>query len=230
MRQMWVLCMVLTLVPVRAGAESPATLATPKDKVSYALGVQAAKSMKQQGIDVDPDLMMRGLKDALSGKKLLLPESDLGKALRMYQAELRQKRTAEQRLAAAENQKKGDAFLAANAKKDGVVTLPGGLQYKILKAGQGNVPTVADRVQVQYRGTHIDGTEFDSSYDKATPTTIPVKGATIAGWTEALTRMPVGSKWQLVIPPNLAYGTRGAGSIVGPNETLIFELELLAIK
>jgi FKBP-type peptidyl-prolyl cis-trans isomerase FklB len=131
-------------------------------------------------------------------------------------------------MAAADNKKEGDAFLAENMKKEGVMALPSGLQYKILKAGSGKMPTDADTVECNYRGTFINGTEFDSSYRTGKPATLKVKGV-IPGWQEALKLMPVGSKWQLFIPPQLAYGERGSGPI-GPNATLIFDLELLAIK
>ncbi len=227
-RYSWILGFILFAFP--ATAEDPPLPKNQKDKVSYGMGVQAAKSLKQQGIDVDPDLMMKGLKDELSGGKLLISEDEIGKSLRMYKAGLRQKRVEDKKLAAAENKKKGEAFLADNAGKEGVVTLPGGLQYRILKAGDGKVPAAADKVEVHYRGTHIDGSEFDSSNKTGKPATFLVKGGIIRGWTEALTRMPVGSKWQLFVPHNLAYGTRGAGTAIGPNETLVFELELLAIK
>jgi FKBP-type peptidyl-prolyl cis-trans isomerase FklB len=131
--------------------------------------------------------------------------------------------------AAAENKTKGEAFLAENKKKEGVVTLPSGLQYKILKAGEGPKPTAEDSVKCNYRGTLIDGKEFDSSYKRNEPATFPVKGV-IKGWTEALQLMPVGSKWQLFIPPDLAYGERGAGELIQPEATLIFEVELLSIE
>jgi FKBP-type peptidyl-prolyl cis-trans isomerase FklB len=149
--------------------------------------------------------------------------------MRTFQTELRDKQQAKRKAEGDENLKAGEVFLAENRKKEGVVTLPNGLQYKILKAGGGRKPTEADTVEVNYRGTLIDGTEFDSSYKRGKPVTFKVTGV-IKGWTEALKLMPVGSKWQLFIPPQLAYGERGAGQAIGPNATLIFEIELLAIK
>jgi FKBP-type peptidyl-prolyl cis-trans isomerase FklB len=159
----------------------------------------------------------------------LLTEEEARAAIMHLQAQLRQKQIEAMKLAGEKNQKAGEAFLAENKKKEGVVTLPSGLQYKILKAGEGKKPTAEDTVVCNYRGTLIDGTEFDSSYKRGEPATFPVRGV-IKGWTEALQLMPVGSKWQLFIPPTLAYGERGAGAQIGPDATLIFEVELISIK
>jgi len=148
----------------------------------------------------------------------------------VFQVDLRQKQAEATKLAAEKNKKEGEAFLVENKRKEGVVTLPSGLQYKILKAGTGKKPTEGDTVECIHRGTLIDGTEFDSSYRSKKPMTFKVSGGIIQGWSEALKLMPVGSKWQLFIPPQLAYGDRGAGDIIGPNATLIFEVELLAVK
>jgi len=219
-----------TILATPAVADDPSVLKTQKDKVSYGLGVEAARKFRSQGIEVDPDMLARGLKDGLSGAKLLMPEEDLGKIVNVYQAGLKQERAAQRKLDSEENRKKGEAFLAENGTKEGVVTLPSGLQYRVLKEGAGKVPSDDDAVQVHYRGTHIDGTEFDSSHKSGKPATFKVKGGIIPGWKEALMRMPVGSKWQLFIPPRLAYGERGLGSVIGPNETLVFEVELLSVK
>jgi FKBP-type peptidyl-prolyl cis-trans isomerase FklB len=199
--------------------------------VSYAIGVDAARSFKRQGVEFDIDALAKGLRDAFSGGKLLLDANELRLTLSIFQNELRHRRTqARTRLAKdAARMKSGEAFLNENKTKEGVVTLPSGLQYKILRAGDGKKPTDADTVEVIYRGTLIDGTEFDSS-PPGQPATFKVKGEVIPGWTEALQLMPVGSKWQIFVPPQLAYGDRGAGTKVGPNATLIFELELVAIK
>jgi FKBP-type peptidyl-prolyl cis-trans isomerase FklB len=205
-------------------------LKTEKDKVSYAIGMNVGANFKRQGIDVDPNLFMQGIKDATSGGKTLLTEDEERAVLTQYQGELRAKMQEEAKQAAETNKKAGEEFLAANKSKEGVVTLPSGLQYKILKEGNGPKPTASDTVECNYRGTLINGTEFDSSYKRGQPAKFPVTGV-IKGWTEALQLMPVGSKWQLFIPSDLAYGERGTpGGEIGPNSTLIFEVELLGIE
>ena len=158
-----------------------------------------------------------------------LTDAEARAAVMELQAEMRQKMTEARRVVGEENKKAGDAFLAANKTKPGVVTLPSGLQYKVLKMGDGKKPTLNDTVVCNYRGTLINGTEFDSSYKRNQPATIPVNGV-IKGWTEALQLMPTGSKWQLFIPSDLAYGAAGAGNLIGPNATLIFDVELLSIQ
>jgi len=218
--------LVLAL-PAFAAAEP--VLKSQRDKVSYGIGVNIIRSFQQQGVDVDLDLVTKGMRDTASGGKLLMTEEDLHTTLTAYQNELRQKYGQKMKLAGEANRKEGLAFLAANAKKEGVVTLPSGLQYRILKAGSGPKPTATDAVECNYRGTLINGTEFDSSARAGKPLAFKVDGV-IAGWTEALKLMPVGSKWQLFIPPNLAYGAQGAGPRIEPHTTLIFEIELVAIK
>ncbi len=208
-------------------AESPA-LKTDKDKVNYAIGVNIIGSIKQQGVDIDLDLVIQGMKDANSGGKLLLSDEEVRIGIDKYQTAVRQKQSLIRSKAAEDNKKEGEAFLAENAKKEGVVVLPSGLQYKILKVGDGKKPTDRDTVECQYRGTLVNGTEFDSSYRTGKPATFKIT-AVIPGWREALQLMPVGSTWQLFVPSKLGYGERGAGRI-GPNATLIFEVELLAIK
>jgi FKBP-type peptidyl-prolyl cis-trans isomerase FklB len=210
-------------------AEKTSVLQTEKDKVSYGIGVEVARGFQQQGIEVNIDVLVKGLRDALSGAKLLMTEDDLRATLSAFQVELAQRKAQAAKTAAEDNKKAGEAFLAQNKTKEGVVTLPSGLQYKILKAGDGTKPTDADTVECQYRGTLINGAEFDSSYRRGQPATFKVSGV-IAGWQEALKLMPVGSKWQLFVPAQLAYGEQGAGDVIGPNATLIFEVELLAIK
>lgn len=211
---------------------APLTLKTQKEKFSYALGMNTGKRMaeglKKQAVPYDPALLTRGLKDGLAGGKTLLTDAEAQTVLTDMQKEMRDKQQAKQQAEGAANKKEGEAFLAANKGKEGVVTLPSGLEYKILKAGTGAKPTAGDSVVCNYRGTLINGTEFDSSYKRGQPTTFPV-GGVIKGWTEALQLMPVGSKWQLFIPPDLAYGDRGAGGDIGPGETLIFEIELISI-
>ena len=213
-----------------AKTAAPFTLKTQKDKASYAIGMNIGRNLKKDSVDVDPAVMLRGLKDALAGGKLLMTDEEAKTALTVLQTEVRAKEEAKTKAAAVENKKTGEAFLAANKTKEGVVTLPSGLQYKIIKEGNGPKPTAEDTVLCHYRGTLVDNTEFDSSYKRGEPLKIPV-GGVIKGWTEAIQLMPVGSKWQLFIPSNLAYGERGApGSPIGPNSTLIFDVELISIE
>jgi FKBP-type peptidyl-prolyl cis-trans isomerase FklB len=211
------------------GARTPLTLKTEKDKVSYAIGVNIGKSMRKDTVDIDPAIFSRGMKDALAGGKLLLTDDEMKAALTKLQSDLRAKQEEAMQKAGEVNKKTGEDFLAQNKTKEGVVTLPDGLQYKILKEGTGPKPAAADTVVCNYRGTLIDGTEFDSSYKRGQPATFPVSGV-IKGWTEAVQLMPVGSKWQLFLPADLAYGNRGAGPDIGPNAALVFEVELLSIQ
>jgi len=214
-------------------APAPLVLKTQQEKASYAIGANIGRGMKKDGVQIDSRVLSRGISDALAGRKLAMTDAEMQAALTTLQAEVRKKLEAEAAAAAAANKAAGDQFLAANKSKEGVVTLPSGLQYKILKAGTGPKPTAADQVECNYKGTLVDGTEFDSSYKRGQPATFPV-GQVIKGWTEALQLMPVGSKWELFVPSNLAYGERGAGQrgadVIGPNSTLIFEVELLSIK
>jgi FKBP-type peptidyl-prolyl cis-trans isomerase FklB len=209
-------------------AQEPTDLKTEQDKVNYGIGVSVARNFKQQGMEVDINLVVKGMKDELTGKKVLLSDDELRKTMTAYQQEIRRKQIQERKVAALDKKKEGDAFLEENKKKEGVVILPSGLQYKILKAGEGKKPAADDTVEVSYKGTLINGKVFDSS-QPGTPLALKVKQV-IPGWQEALQLMPVGSKWQLFIPPELAYGQQGAGAEIGPNATLIFEVELLAIK
>lgn len=203
---------------------------TQEDKINYGIGVGIARNLKSQGLEIDLEMVTRGMRDTLTGAKLLVPEAELGVIMTNFQQEAQQKALQARKLAAEKNKKDGEAFLAESAKKDGVKVLPSGLQYKILKEGDGKTPTDADTVECNYRGTLIDGTEFDSSYVAGKPIVVKVKGGIIQGWSEALKLMNVGSKWQVFIPAQLAYGERGAGSQIGPNMALIFEIELLAVK
>jgi FKBP-type peptidyl-prolyl cis-trans isomerase FklB len=217
------------LFAVQAGAAEKPPLKTQKDKISYMIGVETARNFKVLGVDVDMDVLVKGLRDGMAGKKLLMTEDELRATKSAYMEDFRKKQALAMKAAGEENKKKGDAFLAENKMKEGVVTLPSGLQYKIIKAGAGKMPAETDTVECQYRGTLIDGKEFDSSYRAGQNATFKVSGV-IAGWKEALKLMTVGSKWQLFIPPELAYGPMGAGRDIGPNATLIFEVELVAIK
>jgi FKBP-type peptidyl-prolyl cis-trans isomerase FklB len=214
----------------------PLTLKTQKEKFSYALGMKMGQNLGKQSVPVDPAILARGLKDGLAGGKTLLTDDEAQAALKAVQDEVRAKQQAKMQEAqeatkkvAEANKKEGETFLTENKGKDGVVTLASGLQYKILKEGTGPKPTASDSVSCNYQGTLINGKEFDSSYKRGQPATFPVSGV-IKGWTEALQLMPVGSKWQLFIPSDLAYGDRGAGADIGPGDTLIFEVELLSIE
>ncbi len=197
--------------------------------MSYAIGLNIGKSMHKDGVEVDTAILARGVKDALAGGKTLLTDEEAKASLTALTADLRKKAEEKAQAIGVANKAEGDAFLAENKTKQGVVTLPSGLQYRILKEGTGPKPTAADTVVCNYRGTLINSTEFDSSYKRGKPATFPV-GQVIKGWTEALQLMPVGSKWQLFVPSDLAYGQRGASAEIGPNSTLIFEVELLSIE
>lgn len=210
-------------------SQSSSALPTLKDKVSYAIGMNIGNGMRQQSVDVDPNILTQGLRDALAGGKTLMTDEEAKATLTTFGAEMKKKQEEKMKAEGEANKKEGDAFLAANKTKEGVVVLPSGLQYKILKAGSGPKPTATDSVVCNYKGTLINGKEFDSSYKRGQPATFPV-GQVIKGWTEAVQLMPVGSKWELFVPSGLAYGERGAGPDIGPNATLIFEVELLSIK
>ena len=201
---------------------------TDKEKLSYTLGVNTGKNLQQQSIDIDPNQFTKGMKDALSGTKPALTDEEMLQVIMALQKDMQEKQTAKMQVVAEENKKKGEAFLAENKKKEGIKTLPSGLQYKIIKNGKGKSPKVTDTVTANYKGTSIDGNEFDSSYKRGEPATFALKGV-IPGWVEALKMMKVGSQWQIFVPANLAYGERGASPVIGPNETLIFDIELLKI-
>jgi FKBP-type peptidyl-prolyl cis-trans isomerase FklB len=219
----------------KPAAAAPLALKTQKEKTSYAVGVNIGNNLKRQELPVDPAILARGLRDAMNGAKLALTDDEmkavltqLNTEMRAKQQEIMAKQQAEAKEKGAENRKEGEVFLAANKGKEGVVTLPDGLQYKILKEGNGPKPTATDTVTCDYRGTLINGTEFDSSYKRGHPESFPVNHV-IKGWTEALQLMPVGSKWQLWIPADLAYGDTPRGGDIQPGDTLIFEVELHSI-
>jgi FKBP-type peptidyl-prolyl cis-trans isomerase FklB len=220
--------------------QAPLTLKTLKDKTSYAVGMNVGKglaaNLRQQSVEVDQVILLRGLKDAFAGGKMLLTVDEAKAVLTQLQTEVRarqqEKMKVEQekmKVAADANKKEGVEFLAENKAKEGIVTLPSGLQYKILTEGAGPKPAATDTVVCNYRGTLIDGTEFDSSYKRGQPLSIQVNGV-IKGWTEALQLMPVGSKWQLFISSELGYGDHGSPPVIGPGAALIFEVELLSIQ
>jgi len=202
----------------QVNAQEKLVLKNQKEKASYIIGMDIGGNLKRQSVDVDPNILAKGVQDALSGAKPLLSNDEIQETMAAFQKEMMEKQ-----------KQRGEAFLSENKKKEGVKTLPSGLQYKVIKAGTGKKPKLNETVTVNYRGTLIDGTEFDSSYRRGQPATFPVSGV-IPGWTEALPLMQEGAKWQLFVPPNLAYGERGAGGLIGPNATLIFEIELISVQ
>jgi FKBP-type peptidyl-prolyl cis-trans isomerase FklB len=217
--------------PAGSASAPVTTLKDTKEKFSYALGLSLGTNLHRQDVDIDPNILAQGLKDALNdNSKHLLSDQEAGDVLTQMQGAVREKAMAKMKEVEAKNKAQGDAFLAANKAKPGVTVLPSGLQYKVITAGTGPKPTASDTVVCNYRGTTVDGKEFDSSAKHGgQPATFPVSGV-IKGWTEAVQLMPVGSKWELYIPADLAYGDRGAGPDIGPGSTLIFEVELLSIE
>jgi FKBP-type peptidyl-prolyl cis-trans isomerase FklB len=212
-----------------AFAEDAPELKGGKEKLSYSIGMDIGGSLKRGSFEVDPDLLAKGLKDSYGGGKTILTEDEARKTIEEFQKTLMAKQAETMQKLSEKNKADGEKFLAENGKKEGVKTLPSGLQYKEITPGTGKSPKATDTVTTHYKGTLIDGTEFDSSYKRGQPATFQVSGV-IPGWTEALQRMKAGAKWQLFVPPNLAYGERGAGREIGPNATLIFEVELISVK
>ena len=218
-------------------ADPAPALKDQKDKVSYAIGLDIGRNLKRQGVEVTAEALSAGVRDAMTGGKPALSDDEAKEVLNAYRTELMAKQQSMAKEQGEKSKKEGEAFLADNQKKEGVKThtvkLPNGtnavLQYKVLTAGTGPKPSTNDTVATHYRGTLIDGTEFDSSYKRGEPATFPVTGV-IKGWTEALLLMPVGSKWQLFIPSELAYGERGNGRVIPPNSTLLFDIELVSIQ
>ena len=212
-----------------AQAQEPKGLKDQKEKLSYVIGVDIGKALEKQGVQIDPEIVAKGLKDGFSGGKLLMNDQEIQETMTAFQKEMRVKQEAALKQAGEKNKKEGEAFLTENKTKEGVKTLPSGLQYKVIKAGSGKKPKATDTVVTHYKGTLLDGTEFDSSYRRNQPATFKVNGV-IRGWTEALQLMEEGAKWILYVPSALAYGERGAGGQIGPNATLIFEVELVSIQ
>jgi FKBP-type peptidyl-prolyl cis-trans isomerase FklB len=210
---------------LNAWGKEPAGLKTDKQKFSYTAGYQIGQNLKRQNLDLDSKTFSQGVQDAIANAKPRLKPEEMQAAIQAQQKKDMEKQAA----AAKKNLDAGLAFLEANKKKDGVVTLPSGLQYKVITEGKGKQPKSTDTVVAHYRGTLINGTEFDSSYQRNEPATFPVAGV-IKGWQEALPLMKEGAKWQVYIPSDLAYGPRGAGGEIGPNEALIFDIELLSVK
>ncbi len=194
------------------------------DKISYIIGRDMANNLRKQGIEIEPEAFVQGMKEVMAGQPASLSQAEVQQAMSALQQGMGQK----QQVNASDNKKAGEDFLASNKNKAGVKTLPSGLQYQVLQEGRGKSPAKTDKVTTHYHGTLIDGTVFDSSYERGQPATFPVNGV-IAGWTEALQLMKEGAKWRLFIPSELAYGTRGAGEDIGPNATLIFDVELISV-
>jgi FKBP-type peptidyl-prolyl cis-trans isomerase FklB len=222
------MCGVIALSGAAFAADDP-ELKTDKEKISYSIGMDIGGNLRRGSIEVDPDMLAKGVKDSYVGGKTLLTEDQARQAMEDFQKTLMAKKAEEMQKLSEKNKADGEKFLAENAKKEGVKVLPSGLQYKVITPGTGRSPKATDTVTTHYKGTLIDGTEFDSSYKRGEPATFPVSGV-IPGWTEALQLMKEGAKWQLFLPPGLAYGERGAGRDIGPNATLIFEVELISVK
>lgn len=233
MKQVLLVITVLVLSSVACSGETPKKrideLKTPDEKLSYAIGLEIGTSLKNLPTEIEFDIFVQAVEDALKGKEPLLTQQEAREIKMEFGKKVRAERAQKRKEAGEKNRKEGEAFLAENKKKEGVVTTESGLQYMVLHEGDGPKPKVTDRVKVHYRGTLIDGTEFDSSYKRGKPATFPLKGV-VAGWTEALQLMKVGSKYRLFVPSELAYGKRGRGPKIEPNAVLIFELELLEIE
>ena len=220
----------ILLVAIAAGCtaeEAVVKLDQPKQRISYTIGLNIGRDFVSQDVDVDTAALMAGVRDGLGGQKPRLSDEEMLAEVKAFREAMMAKQEAKQKELATKNQTEGAAFLAKNAKEPGVVVRESGLQYKVLKEGAGPMPKADSIVSVHYRGTLLDGSEFDSSYERNEPLTLPV-GGVIPGWTEALTLMKEGSKWQLYIPAALAYGEAGAPPAIGPNATLLFEVELLS--
>lgn len=226
---------VLIAIPALAmacglcSAEEQAGITDEDDKVNYTIGYRLGGDFKRQDVKAKPEMLIKGVEDALAGTNPQMSPEEMRNALMSLQQRVAKQQQAQVQQQGTENIKAAEAFLAENATRDGIETLPSGLQYKVLEEGTGKSPQKTDKVTVHYRGTLIDGTEFDSSYSRNKPATFGVDGV-ISGWTEALQLMQAGDKWQLFIPPKLAYGERGAGKKIPPNSALIFEVDLISIN
>jgi FKBP-type peptidyl-prolyl cis-trans isomerase FklB len=224
-----IICLAAVSLTSICLAQDKPQLKDQKDKASYSIGYDIGSTFKKQNIELNTDALFSGLKEGLAGKEATLSKEEREKTLEVFQKEMMEKQAAASKEAATKNAAEGEKFLAENKTKEGVKTTASGLQYKVLKEGSGSSPKETDTVVTNYKGTLLDGTEFDSSYKRNEPATFPVNRV-IKGWTEALQLMKPGAKYQLFIPAALAYGERGAGRDIGPNATLIFEVELLSVK
>jgi FKBP-type peptidyl-prolyl cis-trans isomerase len=214
---------------MQSHAEDKMVLKDQKEKAGYSIGANIGSGLKQDGLDINFDALVAGLKDSYTGAAPQLTVAEQQTALITLKKAMTEKALAESKAAGEKAKNEGEAFLAANKARQGVKILPSGLQYKVIKEGNGAQPKLTDQVTVNYRGTLVDGKEFDSSYKRGEPTTFPVNEV-IKGWTEALPLMKEGAKWELYVPAALAYGDHGAGHDIPPNATLIFEVELLTVK
>jgi len=219
----------MLLISCQNNAQEVKELKTHKDSVSYAIGLNIGQNFKMQFIDIDPLVLAAAINDVLQEKEGLMSEEQAQQVMMDYQTELMAKQEEERQIQGEKSKTEGEEFLEKNKKKEGVQTTASGLQYKVITMGDGPKPTAEDRVKCHYKGTLISGKQFDSSYDRGEPAVFPVTGV-IAGWTEVLQMMPVGSKWEVYIPSELAYGERGAGQDIPGNSTLIFEIELISIE
>ena len=229
MKFRWIAVIGIIFLASQVSAQESQTLKSRKEKISYIIGMDIGNNFKKQSVDVDPDILARGIKDALSGAKPQLSEQEVREVMTSFEKEIRAKQEEVRKTLGEKNKVEGEKFLAENKGKEGIQTLPSGLQYKVITPGKGKKPGLTDTVTAHYRGTLVDGTEFDSSYRRGQPANFQVNGV-IRGWTEALQLMEEGAKWQLFIPPSLAYGDRGAGQAIGPNAVLIFDVELISIQ
>ncbi|MFA6233457.1 MAG: FKBP-type peptidyl-prolyl cis-trans isomerase [Bacteroidota bacterium] len=229
MRFLSILTLAMLLISCQNSAQENVDLKTRKDSVSYAIGFNIGQSFKTQKIEADPTIMAAAINDVLNGKETKLTEEQAQQCWMSYQQDMMAVAEKDRQEQGIKNKEAGEKFLADNKKKDGVITTESGLQYKVIKMGDGPKPTKTDKVKVHYKGTLIDGKQFDSSYDRGEPAVFPVTGV-IPGWTEALLLMPVGSKWEVYLPSSIAYAERGAGQDIGANATLIFTVELLGIE
>lgn len=225
---LWFVIGALALTRLCSAAEL-VELKDQNDKANYSIGYQIGSDFRKQGVDITPEVLVRGIEDALAGAESRMSEADMHKTLMALKQRAASAEKATRQQAAQDNLARGEAFLAENGKQEGVTVLPGGLQYKVITAGSGASPQRTDQVTVHYRGTLIDGTEFDSSYRRNQPATFQLDRV-IPGWTEGLQLMQEGSKWQLFIPAKLAYGESGSGTRIPPNATLIFEVELIKVN
>ncbi len=229
MKRIQILAISMALASAISMAGEPVELKTENDKINYSVGYRLGSDFKRQQVEMNSDMLLQGFEDATGDGKPLMTEQEMVTVLTSLATRVKAAQMEKLKAQGTENLKAGEAFLADNSGKEGVTTLPSGLQYKVITAGTGKSPQKSDKVTVHYRGTLIEGTEFDSSYSRNKPATFGV-GQVIPGWTEALQLMKEGDKWELYIPAKLAYGERGAGARVPANSTLVFEVELISVN